>query len=219
MGFPQAAALQALFQHGSLPWGPSFRRRLLQHRSLQTAAPPALLPHCILLSRDGSCSMGLLLQGLSMGCGLLQAASTATLWAPPRMHLEIGSALCPSAAGAQLFHHRPFLGCRGISVPHPEQLLPSFCTDLGWWLQSCFSHISHSSLPTAVAQQCFLSLNLLSQSHSQHHSWLSSGSSRSLFGAAGAGSNLMWGSCWALFTGANNLYLLLEKPCHIIPKQ
>lgn len=33
MGFPQPAVLQALLQHGSGPWCPSFKSRLLKYRS------------------------------------------------------------------------------------------------------------------------------------------------------------------------------------------
>jgi len=133
VGFPQAAALQALLQHGSIPQCLSFRSCSTQ--VLTGAAPPARLPHCGLLSVGCSSIPGLfLLEGIHGLC-LLQASSTAAPLAPPQ--LQRSSAQCL------------------------EHLLPSFFTDLDACCVVSLS-FSYSSLPSCCCAAVFPFLNLLS---------------------------------------------------------
>ena len=110
----------------------------------QAAAPPALL--CGLLPMGCSSSLGLFLWGLC-GLQLLQASSTAALWAPPWLHVEICSLWCPWAAGDSLLIRGPLLGCRELllctwNTSYPPSALTLVPTAL-------LLSVSHSSLPAA----------------------------------------------------------------------
>ena len=62
----------------------------------------------------------------------LQASSTAALWAPPWLHVEICSVWCPWAAGGQpapLWASPGLQGAAAVCLEH--HLLPSSCADLG----------------------------------------------------------------------------------------
>lgn len=84
-----------------------------------------------------------------------------------------GDVLYPWTAGGNgLLHHGSLLSCKKFLLCAFITSCPSFCTDLGA-CRVCFSHISYSSLP--AAQQFSPFLNLLSQRHTQCHSWLNSG--------------------------------------------
>ena len=150
------------------------------------------------------------------GCGLLQSASTVALRVPPWLHVQICSAWHLCAAGGQLVLPAASPGLQGTSAPAltpPALLLHSPRGLLG-----CFSLISHSSLPAAVAQLLFPSLNVLSQSTSStaHGSGLAC--SRSLLELGGFGSHLSWGSCWALLAVCSRRPVL-PNPCHVSPMQ
>jgi len=93
------------------------------------------------------------------------------------LHGYMGRSAPCGACGLQgdsLHHCGPLLGCRELLL-HVwiTSCPPSALTSVPAGLLSC---ISHSSLPAAVVQKFFPSLNLLSQSTSNiiHHSWLCS---------------------------------------------
>ena len=114
--------------------------------------------------------------------------------------------------GDGLLLHGPLLGCRELPLCTWNTSCPP--SALTWMAAGRFSHVSHSSLPAAVVQQFFHFLSLLSE-HTQHHSWLSSGSSVSLW------SSWSWlfsdtGQRWALLTEATPA-APLPKPYHINP--
>lgn len=86
-----------------------------------------------------------------------------------------------------LLHHGLLHGLQeNCSMPEAP---PALLLHWPWCLQGFLSYISYSSLPAALAQQIFSFLNLLSQSHTQCCSWLSSCQCWVPFGA-GAG-------CWS----------------------
>ena len=81
VGFPQAAALWALLQHGSIPWAP-FSRNCSTHIPTGGSSPrPA---------------------GALHGRILLQATATAAAWAPPWLRMEICFMWCPMGCRKQL---------------------------------------------------------------------------------------------------------------------
>ena len=92
IGFPQAVALQALLQHGSVPQGPSIRRCSTQvpmdSSSLSPPAPSWAPVHGLQLQPRT-------LVGYLHGLQLLQVSSTAAPWPPPWLHEEICSMWCP----------------------------------------------------------------------------------------------------------------------------
>jgi len=112
VGFSQAAAFQALLQHGSVLQGPTFRSGLLLHWSPEGA----------------DLEQGLFLWGLSMGCGSFSPHP------PLNRGLLHGCAWRSAPCGA--------MGCRGHApplhalstrktAPYSECFLTSFCTDFG----------------------------------------------------------------------------------------
>ena len=169
MGFPWAAALQALLQHGSVPQGPSFRN-LSSRDSHKWQLPQPSCPSAgsspWLQFQDGAAPEGALhaLQSPS-------ASSTAALWAPPWLHVEIYSMWCPQSAGIQPASPLASTGPQGTSALNMEHLLPSSCTLLpAGLLLSYFSLLSSSCCCEAV----FSFLKSPLPEHAQHHSWLSS---------------------------------------------
>lgn len=97
---------------------------------------------------------------LHMLC-FLHTSSTAVLWAPPSLHGEICSAWCLRAAGGWPAPPEASPGLQGATAPAwrifgPPATLTS--------LQGHSFLTSHPFLSDAVAQQCFPSLNPLSQS-------------------------------------------------------
>lgn len=66
---------------------------------------------------------------------------------PPQLHGETRSRCSPWAAGDSLLHSQVSPGLQGTAAACLEHLLHS-----PWWLQGCFSPISHSFLPAAVTK-------------------------------------------------------------------
>lgn len=142
LGFPQAAVFQVLLQHGSAPWGPSFRSGLLQHRSMWAAAPPVLC--CRLLCKGCSSSLTLLLQVLSMGY-TSSTPSTAILWAPLWLHVEI----CMVPMGCRWTTCSSMgLSCAGRNFCSLSGAPPALLLSWPWWLQGGFCHVFS---PTVVS--------------------------------------------------------------------
>ena len=168
---PQAATLQELLPHGSVPRGPSPRSKLLQHGSPTGGSSPQTPCSCVGSSpRAAAPARGLLLRGLSMGRSLLQATSTcSTGGSSTGCSVEICSVWDPWAAGGQP-------APPGASPPAAGELCcvpgapPALLLHSPWGLQGCFSLSSHPSLPAAVAQQISPFFNLLSQRPNQPHS-------------------------------------------------
>jgi len=154
VGFPQSSSLQRMLQHGSITQGPPFRHCSTK-ASIESSSPspPALLRASL---------HGLL---------LLQASSTAAPWAPPWLHGDISSVWCPWAAGRHSTLPWTSPQLQGASAPYLEL---SFCTDLSVH-RAVTLIFSHFSLRLSLSI-----LNLPSQRHTHHCSWLISGSSRSL---------------------------------------
>lgn len=141
--------------------------------STQMAAPPPLF-HCGFLSRGCSFSPRLF---LSIGaCPWTVPPPGLTSYCTKGPSITAGRDLLQTVPmdckGNGLLRHGPLLSCRELLLCVWSPSCPFLCTDVGA-LRVCFSHISHTSLP--AAQQFFPFLNLLSQRHTQCHSWLSTG--------------------------------------------
>jgi len=134
----------------------------------------ALLPHRLQVwSRTSA--------GAFHGLCLLQAAFTAVLWAPPWLHVEVCSVWWGRWRDRGTACSSMGLSC-AVGAPLSElTMVPA----------GLFFLHSYFSLPAAVVQCLLPFLNLFS-----HRSWLSSGRLWVSSGAAEAGSELMWGSCW-----------------------
>ena len=165
--FPWDAVLPKLILRG-LPTGSSSSRTaptwLRTTGSIpQEQTAPAWVPHRRQFPPDPLLLRGLLSTGCSSGLG---PAPTGALHGPqpPPGHIHLlHRGLLHGLQHGDLLHVGP-MGCRGTacstrglstgrrgtSAACLEHLLPSFCTDLG----VCRAG-SHSSLPAAVAQQCF----------------------------------------------------------------
>ena len=149
-------------KYGSIPWGPSFRTALLQHRSTWLTTPSALLPWTLLhgcSSFPGPALVGAL-HGLQPPSGYICCCTMC-------------SSMATSAVGHRgnsRVHCTSLLGCRKIlrctwsaSCPPPALTLRV----AGLFL----SHFSLFSLSYCCAVLFFSPfLNLLSHRHSQHHS-------------------------------------------------
>jgi len=151
-GFPQATALWALLQHGSVPWGLLVRSALLQHRRWLLPQPSC--------STRAAALPGAAAEGAVHGLYLLQACSTSPCW----LLLSCTWRSAPHGThGLQrdsLLLHGPLLNCREYLLWGLEHLLPS----LALTLAAAGLFLSHFSLPATVTQQFFPFFNLLCQS-------------------------------------------------------
>ena len=138
----QCPALGHRLSHGNHPSGAAPAQPHKRQLS-QPSCPTAVCSPGLQLYLRGSCRA---LHGLC----LLQASSTAALWAPPWLHVEICSVWCPWAAGDSLLLCGPLLGCRELLLcAWSSSCPPSVLTSVPAGL---LSHIPCFSLPTAVAQ-------------------------------------------------------------------
>jgi len=100
----------------------------------------------------------LLLQGLSKGFGLFQATSTAALWAPPWLHMEI--CVVPVDCRGTVCSTMSLSWTAG-NVCSVFEAPPAFFWQWSWYLQDCFP------LHLLISFSLFLFLNLFSQRHNQ----------------------------------------------------
>jgi len=210
MDLPQAAALQALLQHISVPQGPSFRSCSSTdpygQQLSQTSCSPRTPLH--------RCSSGpvLFLEGFSMGCSLLHTTSTAALWAPPWLHGEDLLHVMPMGCRGQgcMLHHGPLLGWRMLLLCFwsSSYLSPALTFVAAGLFLSYFLSLSTCSctalcacLKPALPEAPSVLLRAL-----LWWWWVS-------FGAAGAGSDLICGCCCDLLRG-HPCSPLLPKPSY-----
>ena len=106
-GLPTACSSPQHFSNTALNHGahPSGTAPALPPQAAAPPAPPWAAPYSLQLPP------GPVPAGALCGLRLLQAPSTAALWAPAWLHVEICSLWCPWAAGDSLILHGPLLGC------------------------------------------------------------------------------------------------------------
>lgn len=197
VGFQQTAALQAVLQLYSVPWGPTFRNGF-STGFLWVITPQGFLLLCELFSTG--CIFGL-------GPACAGTPWTVASFRPhSRLHMEICSMWYSWTAGTRLLHHGPLLGCR-------ETLL-FFCPPaltLQWpGAVGLFLILFLFSLSDAVVQQFFLPWISL-QKGIANITYSALASSSSIIKPAGTSSWLTWGSYCALHTDS----ALAIKLCHI----
>jgi len=131
-----------------------------------------------------------------------------------RSALPLSSVGCRGTACLTMVCSR---GCRGISVPVPEYLLP-LLPHQPWCLQSCLSHIFLAVSLTAAAQ-CFLPFlkYLTTVAPPASLTGLPLGSNGSILEPAGTGSVGGRGSLWCLLTKSTPEAPLPPKHCQVNP--
>lgn len=139
MSFPQKNCSSIGLFHG---YSPSGMDRSSAGPPRATGATRKLNPECVPLPRPqlalGPCP-GV---GSSWAAAFFRACTPAALWGPPETAVWIS---------ALPWYSR---GCRGISTPASEAILPFLLLHWPCCLQGCFSHIVLT--PLIAAKQCLL---------------------------------------------------------------